>query len=215
MIVYKLTNTINGKSYIGQTSRNLSQRLTQHRSKGSKCLALHNAINQYGWGNFSVEILATANTKSDLDELESLFIDKLNTISPNGYNLMAGGAAPAHNEATKLKMSISHKGLKLSDAHRLAISNAHKGKIKSPEHLNNISKALKGRKVPQDAIQKMANAKTMLSDIDRRFIRHWKKLGSTLEQIGEAFNVSRSTVYNAVIGTPKLGYREHTQHKGV
>lgn len=93
MIIYKITNLINNKIYIGQTCRTLSQRWKEHCSKRSGCTYLHNAIMKYGKENFKVEQIDIAISKEDLDYKESYYIEYFNSIVPNGYNLNSGGSS--------------------------------------------------------------------------------------------------------------------------
>ena len=54
MIIYKITNIINGKSYIGQTAYSLNERWLSHLSdmvKKKDNNYFHNAIRKYGWDN--------------------------------------------------------------------------------------------------------------------------------------------------------------------
>jgi len=90
MIVYKITNLINGKNYIGQTGRSLKFRLWDHfRPKNSSPISL--AIKKYGKNNFIYYKLDKANNFKQLDKLEKHYIKKLNTLCPNGYNIESGG----------------------------------------------------------------------------------------------------------------------------
>ena len=89
----KVENKINGKIYIGQTIRTLEKRKSDHINdtfEGSS-LPFHNAIKKYGQYNFGWKILEECNSIEELNEKEEYWIRKLNTISPNGYNLRYGG----------------------------------------------------------------------------------------------------------------------------
>ena len=89
-IVYRVLCIPSGKSYVGQTIRTLAQRWTSH-----KCAplggALRNAIEKYGSESFVRSVIDYASTQEDLDEKERHWIRTLDTLSPNGYNLEAGG----------------------------------------------------------------------------------------------------------------------------
>jgi group I intron endonuclease len=87
--IYKLTSP-SGKAYIGKTTRKAVEiRLKQHRSPNSKCTAIRNAIQKYGYENFVVEKWAFPDEY--LLEYEQLFIKDHGTLSPDGYNLKAAG----------------------------------------------------------------------------------------------------------------------------
>ena len=90
VVVYLVTNKINGKQYVGQTVRPVEERWKDHcRVKDENYF--HRAIRKYGADNFSVEVIDTATTPEELDEKEVYWIKKLNCLFPNGYNLRDGG----------------------------------------------------------------------------------------------------------------------------
>ena len=100
MILYKITNLINGKKYIGQTIRNLSIRWKQHLRKEGNCYALHAAFKKYGNENFEIKILVKCNSIEELNHREEYYIKLLNTMSPNGYNLIGGGNSKVNSAET-------------------------------------------------------------------------------------------------------------------
>ena len=81
--IYKITNKINGHSYIGQ-SVNITARWYHHKTAGE--LAIGQAIQKYGVDNFIFEVIEECDP-SMLDEREQFWILKLNTLRPNGYNI--------------------------------------------------------------------------------------------------------------------------------
>ena len=98
--IYCITNTVNGKQYIGQTIRTIEQRYSGHieKSKHNKDNQyLYTAMNKYGIEKFYVSQLEfiSCKTKQELvDELnkkEIYYISTLNTKKPNGYNMTDGG----------------------------------------------------------------------------------------------------------------------------
>ena len=112
--------------YIGQTI-NPATRFQQHKHDAQKAkennqfnIALYNAINKYGIENFSFEIIEECLAK-DLELREPYWISTLNTIVPNGYNILKGGKhlfgennpfyGKHHSEETKQKLSESHKNI--------------------------------------------------------------------------------------------------------
>jgi len=109
MIVYLITNRINGKQYVGQTTQALANRWKTHCSPASGCFAISSAIHKYGKDNFSIEIIFNADSLEELDKKEEEFINKFNTLSPNGYNLKTGGNVPRMSEESKRKMSLASK----------------------------------------------------------------------------------------------------------
>lgn len=87
--IYRLTNTKNGRKYIGKTIQ-FRQRMYQHKSAQSKAY-LGNAIRKYGWKKFKQEILIDNVPEEDLNNLEISYIEVENTMAPHGYNLTKGG----------------------------------------------------------------------------------------------------------------------------
>ena len=71
LIVYKITNLLNGKIYVGQTIRTLERRFKEHTEADS---LIGKAIRKFGIENFSSEILETCQTKNQLNERE-IFLD--------------------------------------------------------------------------------------------------------------------------------------------
>ena len=109
-IIYKITNSINEKVYIGQTWRSLQRRFYEHKKPSQKlCIKLHNAFNKHGRDNFQIVKIASCKTQEMADLLEYHFIKKYNSIM-NGYNIKTGGSIGRHSEESKKKMSIARKG---------------------------------------------------------------------------------------------------------
>lgn len=86
--VYKITNLINGKSYIGQ-SVHIERRWKEHQQPNAMS-TIGLAIKKYGVNNFSFEVLEELPIGL-LDEKEQYYIEKYNTVVPNGYNVMEKG----------------------------------------------------------------------------------------------------------------------------
>lgn len=91
--IYKITNTINGKSYIGQTIQNVKERFYQHCatkcSKAVSSMAIHRAIKKYGKSNFTVEVIEEIDS-ANLNDRERYWIKYYNSYN-NGYNSTKGG----------------------------------------------------------------------------------------------------------------------------
>ena len=108
MLIYKATNKITNKSYIGQTIKKLDQRKSEHKHRAffeNSNTKFYNAIKKYGWYNFTWEILEESNewSKEELDEKEIYYIQLYDTIN-NGYNILIGGGC---SESDGLTMSIA------------------------------------------------------------------------------------------------------------
>lgn len=88
--IYKITNKVNGMSYIGQTRKSVEFRWRQHKNS-KESYDLHKAIRQYGEDNFEVTTLKECDP-ADLDKWEIYYISEYNTFK-NGYNMTKGGSA--------------------------------------------------------------------------------------------------------------------------
>lgn len=143
MKIYKITNTVDGKIYIGQTVQRLSERFRDH-TRGDKQPDgyLHRAIKKHGIENFVFEEIDSAKTLEGLNALEEHYIQKFNSLAPNGYNLLLGGTNRRQHEDTKKKLSALNKG-------KVIPNRWTKGNTVSPseETRKLISKKLKGRPI--------------------------------------------------------------------
>ena len=190
--IYKITNTLNGKSYIGQTIHDAEKTRIRDHLAGNGSQLVKQAIEKYGQNAFTFEILHDGIIPEFLDDLERDAIEKFNTLSPQGYNLTAGGEGGSRSAETRRKMSEARKGKKrapFSEEHRRNISEAKKGKKRdsfSEEHRRNISEAKKGKKrknrknrgsPSEETRRKMSEAKKgkKLSEETRRNISEAKK----------------------------------------
>ncbi|CAH9015350.1 putative GIY-YIG nuclease superfamily protein [Vibrio phage 424E50-1] len=87
--LYKITNTLSGKKYIGVTV-DPERRWRQHKNKNTNCSVLKSAMNKYGNANFSFELIFYGED-TYVDQLEVEFIKEYETLAPNGYNITLGG----------------------------------------------------------------------------------------------------------------------------
>ena len=107
--IYKITNLINGKIYIGQTN-NPKRREREHFSlnpsilEGNKNKVLYNAMLKYGVQNFTFEIIE--DKCENYNEKEKFWIQYLNTLIPFGYNMTEGGEEPPVFHGEKHPMAI-------------------------------------------------------------------------------------------------------------
>jgi group I intron endonuclease len=124
--IYILTSPI-GKSYIGQTILPIEKRFQRHQRKSSKCAAIYNAIQKYGWENFEKDWYECPD--EDLNFDENLLVREMGTIAPGGYNLKEGGGNGKLSEETKQK-----------------IGGANMGKIRTEEYKQKKSESQRGEK---------------------------------------------------------------------
>ena len=101
--IYCITNLVDGRQYVGQTSMTVRKRYKAHlrcaESESDTTSLLYNAMRKYGIDNFSVTTIETVYAETR-DELKSMLNDRevfhilnKNTYKPNGYNMTEGGNA--------------------------------------------------------------------------------------------------------------------------
>ena len=172
--VYKITNTVNNKAYIGISIHEPEKRrIREHLSgKGNRVIA--RAVKKYGRDAFTYEILEANVFDEFLPELEVAYIANFNTVVPHGYNLTYGGEGGGiPSEETRRKLSKASKGRKLpprSAEHRRKLSESKKGeknyfygKTLPAEHRRKISESQKGAKNHQFGKVKTAEHRRKIS----------------------------------------------------
>lgn len=155
--IYKITNNINHKFYIGKREKSVFDENYWGSGKHIK-----NSILKYGINNFSREIVEWCKNREELNNREKYWIEVLNSRDPNiGYNIAAGGDGVGipHTEEWKIKHSGSGNGRfgkEVSQETRNKISKANKGKKRTKEFKEKVSQSLKGKKKPEGFGQKIS-----------------------------------------------------------
>lgn len=113
--MYVITCSVDGKQYVGQTTCGAQERWKGHRSEARNGggYLLSRAIRKHGVENFDLKVVGTASAQEGLDCLEGLWMERLRTRSPNGYNLREAGSKGKMAPETKEKLSKSHTGKKM------------------------------------------------------------------------------------------------------
>jgi len=160
--LYRITNQLNGKVYIGQTVED-KRRWGAHKSFAknpeSTGQYIHRAMAKYGVENFIYEVVAICRTQEDANYIEDQIINQYDSRNKDkGYNLRPGGNT--WDDASRQKQSeiLSEyyrtrphhtKGIKLSEEHKKKIGIGSKGHPVSNEQRKQISKALMGHEVSE------------------------------------------------------------------
>lgn len=153
MIIYKLTNKVNGKIYIGKTERTIEERMGEHVRHDY--IIVDKAIRKYGIESFIVEVVDSADSLDELDKKEQEWIKKCDCLLPKGYNQTFGGSTSKgfqHRDKSKRKMSISKSeaykekgnpfyGKRHSEKSKEKMSQSRKGRVLSEEWKAKIGKA--------------------------------------------------------------------------
>jgi group I intron endonuclease len=157
MNIYKITNLINGKIYVGKDTKN------RKRYYGSG-IVIRQAIKKYGKENFKKEILENCSDYQTLNEREKYWIEVNNSTDKNiGYNRSYGGdgfsgITPETIEKIRQKhigqkrtlecrnkISKSRIGMKFTKKHKKNLSIARKKRITKPETLEKMRKSMLGK----------------------------------------------------------------------
>lgn len=141
--IYKITNLINGKIYVGKSEREDSYHRKNYFGSG---VVIRLAIKKYGKENFKKEFLEENVDLAKIDEREQFWISKLDAMNESiGYNRAYGGEGGCtkeaaakglqtrrqngyfhHSEETRYKISIASKGKKKSAIHKQHLSDHHR-----------------------------------------------------------------------------------------
>lgn len=167
MIIYKTTNLINGKIYVGKDVFN-------NPNYFGSGIILTKSIKKYGISNFQKEILEECQSLKELNDKEIFWIDKLNSTNKKiGYNIAKGGDGgdTFSNQSVKKKKDViekrrkSSKDLFASEEWRKKRSKLSKKMWKNPNHIKHMKKVMTGRKI------------TWKRKIGEGSRRHWKLNG--------------------------------------
>jgi hypothetical protein len=164
MQIYKITNLINGKIYIGKDEGDRSDYMGS-----GKLIRL--AIKKYGLKNFQKEIVESVNDKELLKEREIFWIDYYNAIDKSiGYNIAVGGhggdTMTHHPDLSEIRKKVSNamKGRVMTDAHKESLRKNHASK-KDPYYSEKISAGLKGKPKSEEHKRKLSEANKRISHI--------------------------------------------------
>lgn len=156
--VYLRTNTVNEMKYVGQTG-NFKRRQWEWRSlkKTYANLFLTEDRAKYGIDSFTTQVLAEVETEEEALKLEEYYINELNTLYPQGYNISKGG-----------------KGT----------GDALKGRHLTEEHKRKMSESLKGHPVSDETKRKLSKPILQLDKVTGEVIREWPSSREVERQLG-------------------------------
>lgn len=161
MIIYKIQNRETGKTYIGQTMKDLNRRILRHMLANSY---IGNALRKHGKSSFDILKIDECNSKKILDEKEKNYIFVHDCRWPKGYNLTDGGdggdAISMHPNNMEIREKISNtgKGRKISEETKLKISMALIGHPVSLENREKSAIKNRGYRHTEEARRKISVA---------------------------------------------------------
>jgi len=182
--IYILTSPT-GKSYIGQTIQTIHKRFQSHQYASSRCFAICNAIQKYGWENFEKDWYECPD--EDLNFDEELLVEEIGTLAPNGYNLREGGGNTGKpSQETKKKISKSLTGKTLSDETKKKMSKARTGekhpmygKIHANKSKQKMSESKTGKK-------NHASKRVYQYTLDGKYINSFDSSGEAARALGKS-----------------------------
>lgn len=147
-ILYKTTNMINGKIYVGVHAT----KETDNRYYLGSGVALKHAIKKYGKENFKIETLQTFDSSDDMYYAESIVVNNDFIRRKDTYNMMVGGLGltVGHklSEDTKRKISAGNMGKIMSEESKQKMSSSRIGMKYTDEHKKNIRLSKTGENNP-------------------------------------------------------------------
>lgn len=162
--IYKVTNTVNSKIYVGQTRQApASKRWYSHKwdaLHGRTKTAFANAIVLHGYEKFTFEVVCTCSNLDELNKKEQEHILLFNSLAPNGYNLMKGGDNFERSKEIREKISNSLRGRIIDEEWRKNISEGHRGLKKTEETKQKIRDAHLGMRMSEESKEKLRHART-------------------------------------------------------
>jgi group I intron endonuclease len=151
--IYKITNTLNSKIYVGITNRHIQERLCDHFNHSVKPkFRIHQAIKKHGKQNFIIEAIDIATSQEEANQLEKYWINYYNCTDYNfGYNMSCGGSGKSITLTEKTKNKIKESVQK----HRDSLSDYEKRQLTKAANI-----AKKGNKESADSRDKKSLAQT-------------------------------------------------------
>lgn len=191
--IYKITNKINGKSYIGQTIQNVKDRFYQHCA--TKCshavlnMAIHKAISKHGKSNFTIDVIEE--TKSiNLNDREKYWIKYYNSYN-NGYNSTEGG-----QDGIKLFKNLDTESI---------IKEYNSGKsLRTIGNIFNVDKQTIKDLLIRNNIKLRTTRTYKLSQEDREKIIKDFSLGLSRKEIISKWNISKSYLSQLINGYRRI-----------
>ena len=150
-IIYKVTNNINKRYYIGQhRTKNIND---NYMGSGK---IVKEAIKKYGKENFTKEILYVFDNFEEMNNKEREIVTEEFINKSETYNIELGGNNAPLIEETKRKISKALKGRKLADNHKKNIALKQGIYKRTEKHRDEISERLKGKKMSEETKKKIS-----------------------------------------------------------
>ena len=235
--IYKTTNLINGKIYIGQHKGESFDKRYLGSGKYLKC-----AIKKYGRNNFKCELLEYCESLEDLNDREIYYIKENKSQNKDiGYNIANGGNQisvtasiaekiskkqkqnfndPIKGKELRLMLSKANKGKKLSEEHIRKLKDINKNRVRTKEERDKKSKSLKGHKpfwgdeMPEDIRKKLVILLQEGIGITMDFVKNFAK-SAPMDFAKEDWHFQRIQNKKFLIQTKGEFFRKRLDKKSV
>ena len=190
--IYKITNDINSKVYIGQTIQDVKNRFHNHCSKDdhNENMAIKRAIRKYGKEHFKIEIIEDNILKKNLDEREIYWIAYYKSNNSKfGYNLTKGGNSTIKENIFDEEQQIQFcndyfQGMTIKDLSEKY--NVTKKTVYRYLELNNLPLHIQNDKILKNRVN------------TEEFVLYIKSNYPNIKDVCEKFNICRCSVYNLI-----------------
>lgn len=230
--VYKHTNKINGKVYIGITSRKNPNIRWSNGYGYKQNKYFWNAIQKYGWDNFDHEILLTKLTEGEAKQKEKELIAYYDCMCPKGYNQTEGGEGckgwkMTEEQKAKISKALTGRkrppemreflrqrqlGKKHTEESKRKMSKSQTGRKHTPESIAKMKEIWKGRDFPEGCREKAieVHKKPIIQyTLDGEFVREWDCATTIQNELG----IERHNIYRCANGKSKSSAGFIWKHK--
>ena len=196
VVIYRITNNINGRIYVGKTERRIEERWARHqRDALTSHRPLYNSIRKHGAENFSIDILEVCATTEELTEREKYWIKELNAEHSFGnYNMTEGGEGG---------FVLKHNPNRAEIYKRQALSRT--GQKRTPEQRANMASAATKRQQSYTTEQKAEIAAKISTTNKERGIAPPEYTKWKAGQVGTFTGKQHSAASKEKMGKARLG----------
>ena len=202
--IYKITNLIDDKVYIGQTTNYRKRKTTHfaHLRRNAHCNEhLQRAFNKYGEENFAIEIIKECGA-NDLDYWEIYFINKFKACDKRyGYNLIDGGQKYRHHtKEVRAKISKRLKGKPFTKEHKNNLAKANHLRVISQEQQDEMTRKMRETKLKMEIGCGEKNGNAIISDekAQELLLEALQLQEVIVKDLAQKYSVSEQIVYNLI-----------------
>lgn len=204
MRIYKITNLVNNKIYIGQTTRSIEDRWNGHCTCSPERSAIAAAIQKYGSSNFKIEELIKVDSQEELNLLEKKYVEEFNSLAPNGYNLKEGGdqLGSRYTDISKQKMRNAKLGTSVPEETRQKMSESHKKRFLNDPTLNE-KRSISSKAIWEDPIYQQN-----ISEVRKEYWSHPENIEAASKrakaQVTDEYRIKISAAVKVALSAPEV-----------